>query len=61
MMRLTQEECDTGHNDDESKEADSHAGAEDSPHLRLTISKGVTETHSDIDLSIRAQSWTARV
>lgn len=60
-LRLTQQECNTGHDDDEKDEADSHTGAEDSPCYRLTISKGVAETHGDIDLSIGTHNWTAGV
>ena len=61
MMRLTQEECNTGHDDDQSDEVDSYTGSNESPRLRLTISKGVTATHGHIDLRIRAQHWAARV
>ena len=60
-LRLTQQECNTGHDDDEKDEADPHTGAEDSPCHRLTISERVAETHSDINLSIGTQNWTAGV
>lgn len=60
-MELTQQECNTGHDDDESDEADSRSGAEDRSCLRLTVAEGVTETNSDIDLMVRAESRAPRV
>lgn len=60
-MRLTQQECNTGHDDDESDEADSRAVAQHSPRLRFTISKGVTGADGDVDLDEGTQNWTSRV
>lgn len=61
ILRLTQEQGDTGHDDDESDHADSHAGAQHCSSLGLTISERVTQAHGDIDLSERPQNWAARV
>ena len=54
---LTEQQCDGCHDDDESDEADAHAGARHGSRLWPALGEGVADADGDVDLGKGAQGW----